>query len=81
MAIKDDWKDDAAVLAARAACPTPGCGEINIVYQRPDRDGESLSDRLEFTCSRCGTEFSPFVEEVLFHSVRSEWLWAGDHPA
>jgi len=81
VAIKGDWKEDADVLAAGAACPTPGCGEINFTYHMPDRDGESVSDRLEFTCSRCGAEFAPFVEDLLFHSVRREWLWAGNHAA
>jgi len=30
--MKDDWKEDAEVLAAGASCPAPECGEINFTY-------------------------------------------------
>jgi len=79
--MKDDWKEDADVLAAGATCPMPGCGEINFTYHMATSDVRGVSDRLEFTCSRCGTEFEPIDEELLFHSVRREWLWAGNHAA
>jgi hypothetical protein len=79
--MKDDWKEDAEVLAAGASCPAPECGEINFTYHTANRDRWSVSNPFEFKCSRCGTEFATFDENLLFHSVRREWLWAGNHSA
>jgi len=78
--MKNDWNAD-DVLAAGAVCPMPGCGEINFAYHMANPDGRSICDRLEFKCSRCGTDFITFDEDLLFHSIRREWLWAGSHSA
>lgn len=75
----DDWNLDADLLAAGAACPRSGCGEINFAYHAPKPDLQDDPDRFEFTCSRCGAEFITSDQDLLFHSVRREWLWAGHH--
>ena len=79
--MRDDWKEDADILAAGAACPMPGCGEISFTYHSANLDRLGLSSPLEFTCSRCGMNFAIFNEDLLFHSVRRDWLWAGNHSA
>ncbi len=79
--MKDDWKEDADLLAAGAVCPEAGCGEITFAYHDPHNEDEMRTDQFEFVCSRCGREFSILVEDLLFHSVRREWLWAGNHLA
>lgn len=79
--MKDDWKDDADLLAAGAVCPEAGCGEINFAYHDAHDEAQNGTDRFEFMCSRCGREFSILEEDLLFHSVRREWLWAGSHSA
>ena len=79
--MRNDWNDDADVLAAGAACPLPGCGEVNFTYHMSGLEGQNIRDGLEFKCSRCGTAFITFDEDLLFHSVRREWLWAGNHSA
>ena len=79
--MRDDWNDDVDVLAAGAACPVLWCGEVNFAYHTCGPDGGSIYDGLEFKCSRCGAAFITFDEDLLFHSVRREWLWAGNHSA
>jgi len=78
--MKNDWKAEAGELAAGAVCPMPCCGEINFAYHSLDRAVDG-SDFWEFTCSRCGLEFITLDEDLLFHSVRREWLRAGNHSA
>jgi hypothetical protein len=79
--VRDNWNDNSEVLAAGATCPIPGCGEINFAYHSSSPDEQSVYDGLEFKCSRCGVAFITFDEDLLFHSVRREWLWAGNHSA
>lgn len=79
--MKDDWLELDDILAAGAACPMHGCGEINFTYHSANLDRLGLSSPLEFTCSRCGVEFTRDDDDLLFHSVRKEWLWAGHHSA
>jgi hypothetical protein len=79
--MRNDWKDDADVLAAGATCPLPGCGELNFAYHTTGPDGRSIYNGLEFKCSRCGANFVTSDEDLLFHSIRREWLWAGNHSA
>ena len=79
--MRNDWVNDVDVMAAGATCPLPGCGEVNFAYHASGPDGQSVCDGLEFKCSRCGTAFIAFDQDLLFHSVRREWLWAGNHSA
>ncbi len=79
--MKDDWNEDANLLAAGAVCPQPGCGEINFAYHDERGEAQRGTDRFDFQCSRCGGEFSIPEKDLLFHSVRREWLWAGNHSA
>jgi hypothetical protein len=79
--MRDDWGHDVDVLAAGATCPVAGCGEINFTYHASSADGPSICGGLDFKCSRCGADFITFDDDLLFHSVRREWLWAGNHSA
>jgi hypothetical protein len=76
--MKNDWSDDVDVLAAGAVCPMPSCAEVTFAYH----SGQPVMEEpIEFTCPRCGLQFRTFDEDLLFHSVRREWLWAGNHSA
>jgi hypothetical protein len=77
----DDWRDECDVLAAGAICPMPGCEEINFTYHSATLRRLGMAYPLEFKCSRCGMEFTTIDDDLLFHSVRREWLWAGNHSA
>jgi hypothetical protein len=69
------------MLAAGAVCPAPGCGEINFAYHFADQKHRIANEAWEFMCSECGLKFVTFEEDLLFHSVRRDWLWAGHHLA
>lgn len=77
----DKWTFTTGQFAAGSTCPTPTCSEINFAYHSADDEKERQRELWEFTCSRCGLEYVTFDEDLLFHSVRRGWLWAGNHSA
>lgn len=77
----DDWNDNVDVLAAGAICPMRGCGEINFTYHSGNLHRLGVCYPLEFKCSRCGLDFATIDDDLLFHSIRRECLWAGNHSA
>ena len=79
----DDWNDHydddnrGEVVAAASICPIPDCGALVISYrpsERTERDHAQLW--CEFTCTRCGTDFTAPEDELIFQSVPKEWLLA-----
>ena len=77
----NNWNLTGEPLAAGSTCPTPDCREINFAYHWAGGEKDPRRELWEFTCSRCGLEYATFDEDLLFHSVRREWLWAGNHAA
>ena len=73
----DNWDERDDVVAAGAICPVPDCGALVASY-RPSKCTGPDSARLwcEFTCLRCGTDFSVPEDELIFQSVPKDWLLA-----
>ena len=70
-----DVRDD--VVAAGSICPIPDCCTLVIAYGPPNRTGlDNARPWWEFTCSRCGTDFTVPEDELMFKSVPKEWLLA-----
>jgi len=66
-------------LAAGASCPVPGCGSLAISYsfiERVEEGTRMLSLDWEFSCPRCGMEFVPPKDKLIFQSVPRSWLLA-----
>ena len=72
----DDWNehDD---IAAGSSCPMPNCGELAVAYRSTDGVERDRSEPWEFTCPRCGIDFTVPEDELIFQSVPSKWLLAG----
>jgi len=55
----DDWDERDEVVAAGSICPVPDCVALVICDRPPDRTGrDSTKSWCEFTCPRCGTDFT-----------------------
>jgi hypothetical protein len=67
------------ILAAASSCPVVSCGSLVIDYRPAESVRPSHPEDWEFTCSRCGTEFTVTQGELIFHSVPRRWLFAGVH--
>jgi hypothetical protein len=78
----DDWDDRNEVVAAGSICPVPDCGALVVSYRPPDHTGlDNAKPWCEFTCPRCGIDFSVAADELIFQSVPKEWLLARVHAA
>ena len=76
----DEWNEDSEFVAG-TSCPMPDCGELTVAYRTADTEGGSPGEAWEFTCPRCGVDFLALEEDLLFRSIRKDWLWAGIHSA
>jgi hypothetical protein len=78
----DDWDDRDDVVAAGSICPMLDCGKLVVAYRPPERTGrDNAKPWLEFTCPRCGIDFTVCEDELLFQSVPKKWLLARVHAA
>ncbi len=57
------------------------CGALAVAYGSTDDAGRDHSQPWEFTCPRCGIDFTVPEDELLFQSVPKEWLLARVHAA
>jgi hypothetical protein len=72
-----DWDERDEVVAAGSICPIPDCSALVVAYRPPDRAGrDHARPWCEFTCPRCGTDFTVPDDELIFQSVPKEWLLA-----
>lgn len=72
-----DWDESDDVVAAGSICPVPDCGALVVSYRPPDRTGRNNAKQwCEFTCPRCGIDFTVPEDELIFQSVPKEWLLA-----
>ncbi|MGA2648476.1 MAG: hypothetical protein ABSF15_27650 [Candidatus Sulfotelmatobacter sp.] len=71
----DDW-DEHNDVAAGSSCPIPDCGALAVAYRSTDGVGRGRSNPWEFTCPRCGIDFTVPENELIFQSVPTEWLLA-----
>jgi hypothetical protein len=73
----DDGDEHGEVVAAGSICPIPDCGALVVSYRPPDRMArDNARSWCEFTCPRCGIDFTLPEDELIFQSVRKEWLLA-----
>lgn len=79
--MREEWVEDADLFAAGTNCPMADCGELALTFRTADESGKDAREPWEFTCPRCGVEFLALEEDLLFRSIRKEWLWAGIHCA
>jgi hypothetical protein len=77
--MSESWGWDEHSLMAVANCPVPDCGAFAISYKSFECiDGATCTHLLgwEFACPRCGAEFVPPRDELMFQSVPKGWLLA-----
>jgi hypothetical protein len=73
----EDWDECDEVVAAGSICPVSDCSALVVAYRPPDQaERDKARPRCEFTCPRCGTEFTVPEDELIFQSVPKEWLLA-----
>ena len=73
----DEWDERDEVVAAGSICPVADCGALVICYRPSDRTGrDNPKSWCEFTCPRCGIDFTVPEDELIFQSVPKEWLLA-----
>ena len=70
-----EW-DEQDEVAAGANCPLPDCGAMVVSYRLSDSMGRDDAEPWEFTCPRCGIDFTVAEDELIFQSVPKEWLLA-----
>jgi hypothetical protein len=69
------------IVAAASSCPVPDCSSLVIDYRPADSVRHDHPEDWEFTCSRCGMEFTVTQGELIFQSVPKQWLSANIHVA
>lgn len=78
----EDWDQSDEVVAAGSICPVSDCGALAISFRPPGATGrDNAKSWCEFTCPRCGTDFTTSEDELIFQSVPKEWLLARVHSA
>lgn len=80
-AMPDDWEQREDLIAAGTRCPMPDCGALTLAYRPTDYGGRDNSEPWEFTCPRCGVEFTVAECDLIFQSVPKDWLLAEVHSA
>jgi len=74
--VPQNWEQSDEVVAAASNCPMPDCGSLVIGYRAESSIRRSPPEEWEFTCSRCGIEFTAAQGGLLFQSVPKQWLSA-----
>jgi hypothetical protein len=69
-----EYGDD--IVAAASSCPIADCNSLVIDYRPAGRVRPGHPEDWEFTCSRCGMEFTVTQGELIFQSVPKQWLSA-----
>ena len=70
----DDWDEHDEVVAAGSSCPMPDCGALVVAYRSADGVERDHSEPWEFTCPRCGIEFTVTEADLIFQSLPEDWL-------
>ena len=76
-----DWDERDDEVAAGANCPMPHCGAMVVSYRPSDSIGREQAEPWEFTCPRCGIDFTVSDADLIFQSVPKDWLLAKVHIA
>jgi|SRR5579884_882419 len=73
------WEQRDDIVAAASICPMPNCGSLVIEYKAAGSIRPGHPEDWEFTCSRCGMEFTVTQGELIFQSVPKQWLSANTY--
>jgi hypothetical protein len=65
----------------RVQLPVPDCSSLVIEYRAADSVRPGHPEDWEFTCPRCGIEFTVAQGELIFHSGPKQWLSSSIHAA
>jgi hypothetical protein len=65
-------------VAAASSCPALDCGSLVLDYRPTDSLELGHPQDWEFTCSRCGTEFTVPRGELIFQSIPRRWFSASE---
>jgi len=76
--MKGDVYLEDELLAAGTTCLLPDCGALIVAYRPAIRTEPVPNSLWEFTCPRCGVEFTR-TDDLLFQSIPEQWLLAGIH--
>ena len=76
-----DWDEGDDEVAAGANCPMPDCGAMALSYRPSGVVVPEDAEPWEFTCPRCGIDFTASDANLIFHSVPKNWLLATVHVA
>jgi hypothetical protein len=71
-----DWEQRDDIVAAASQCPAPDCSSLVIEYRAAGSVRPGHPEDWEFTCSRCGSEFTVVQGDLIFQSVPKQWLSA-----
>jgi hypothetical protein len=71
-----DWDERDHEVAAGANCPMPDCGALAVSYRPSDGMAAEAAAPWEFTCPRCGIDFTVSDLDLVFHSVPKDCLLA-----
>ena len=77
--MSENWGWDEHSLMAGANCPVADCGTLAVSCKSIECiDRATCAHFLgwEFACPRCGAEFVPHRDELVFQSVPKDWLLA-----
>jgi hypothetical protein len=73
------WEQRNDIVAAASRCPVSECGSLVIEYRAAGSVRPGHPEDWEFTCPRCGIEFTVAQGELIFQSVPKQWLSANTY--
>ena len=74
--MKQTSADDDDIIAAASSCPALDCGSLVIDYRSADNSRLGHPEDRDFTCSRCGLDFTVPLDELIFRSIPKQWFSA-----
>lgn len=72
-----EWDESDDEVVAGATCPMSDCGALVLAYRPTDGRGRVKAAPWEFTCPRCGIDFTASEDRLIFQSVPKDWLCEG----
>ncbi len=72
----EGWEEGDDVVAGLCACPLPDCSSLVISYRLAGSIQPGRPVDWEFTCPRCGIEFTVGQVDLIFEAVPKQWLFA-----
>ena len=77
----DDGEQREGVIAGCTSCPILDCGALTLAYRSIGNGERDNTEPWEFTCPRCGFEFTAAGRDLIFRFVPKDWFLAEIHAA